>query len=251
MIETATIVAYTLFDQLSLSFAWRSHGEAPMSSEAALRSPHSLATVEALPNDSPQISRPIIADAHDSKLGTLSDEELLSHVVMGSKESVGVLFRRHGRAVLQVAWRILRDESEAADVRQDVFLYIFEKARLFDPSKGSGSSWIMQVAYHRAIDRRRYLANRQHYDAPVFDEQRSSIGAAPPSTDVIDGKAILDRMRETLSGEQRETLELHLFEGYSLREIAERSGQSLGNVRHHYYRALDRLRTHIFPRKCE
>jgi len=222
-----------------------------MRSEVALPSPHSLVTVEEVPTDSPQISRPVIGDAHVSKLGILSDEELLRLVVKGSAESVGALFRRHGRAVLQVVWRVLRDESEAADVRQDVFLYIFEKARLFDPSKGSGSSWIMQVAYHRAIDRRRYLTSRQHYVAPLFDEQQSSIGAAPPSTDVIDGKAILDHLRATLSAEQRETLELHLFEGYSLREIAERSGQSLGNVRHHYYRALDRLRKHFFPRKCE
>lgn len=220
-----------------------------MSSEVALRSPRGLATAETVPDDSPQISRPFIADTPGSELPTLSDEELLGHVARGSTDSVGVLFRRHGRAVLQIAWRILHDESEAADLRQDVFLYIFERAKLFDPSKGTGSSWIMQVTYHRAIDRRRYLANRQHYDAPVFDEQQSPIGAEPPSTDVIDGKAILSRLRETLSTEQRETLELHLFEGYTLREIAERRGQSIGNVRHHYYRALDRLRNQIFARE--
>jgi RNA polymerase sigma-70 factor (ECF subfamily) len=56
-------------------------------------------------------------------------------------------------------------------------------------------------------------------------------------------------LRHTLTPDQRETLELHLFEGYSLREIAERNDQTLGNVRNHYYRALDRLRAHIFPRK--
>lgn len=106
----------------------------------------------------------------------------------------------------------------------------------------------MQIAYHRAIDRRRYLASRQHYDAPVFDEQQWTGGSAP-CADVIDGQAILRRLRETLSVDQREILELHLFEGYSLREIAEKSGQSIGNVRHHYYRAIDRLRTHIFARK--
>jgi RNA polymerase sigma-70 factor (ECF subfamily) len=178
----------------------------------------------------------------------MSDEALLIAVGDGSKEALGGLFLRHGRAVLHVAHRILRDEAEAADLRQDVFVYIFEKARLFDPTKGTAASWIMQVTYHRAIDRRRYLASRQHYDAPVFDEQVSGSGTAPPSTDVIDGKAILDSLRKTLSTDQRETLELHLFEGYSLREIAEKSGRSVGNVRHHYYRALDRLRTHIFSR---
>ena len=216
-----------------------------------------LPLIQSLPESATQIEtsfnegQPLANEASSRGASRLSDEELLRLVVKGSAESVGVLFRRHGRAVLQIVWRILRDESEAADVRQDVFLYIFERAKLFDPSKGSGSSWIMQIAYHRAIDRKRYLMNRHHYDAPVFDEQQSSIGTAPPSTDVIDGKAILDHLRTTLSAEQRETLELHLFEGYSLREIAERSGQSLGNVRHHYYRALERLRTHFFPRKCK
>jgi RNA polymerase sigma-70 factor (ECF subfamily) len=49
--------------------------------------------------------------------------------------------------------------------------------------------------------------------------------------------------------DQQQTLELHFFEGYSLREIAEKSGQSIGNVRHHYYRALERLRSNLFSKK--
>jgi RNA polymerase sigma-70 factor (ECF subfamily) len=44
-------------------------------------------------------------------------------------------------------------------------------------------------------------------------------------------------------------LELHLFEGYTFREIAERTGQTFGNVRHHYYRSLERLRSYIFEGK--
>lgn len=178
-----------------------------------------------------------------------SDEELIASVRQGDTQALGLLFQRHATAVLHVVWRILHNEAEADDVRQDVFLYVYERAHLFDSRKGSASSWIMQVAYHRAIDRRRYLASRQHYDSPVFDEQQSTIGTAPPSSDRIDGRAILDRLRDALTREQREALELHLFEGYSLREIAERNDQTLGNVRNHYYRALDRLREHIFPRK--
>jgi len=184
-----------------------------------------------------------------TELCVRSDEGLLKGIANGSKEELGKLFLRHGRAVLHVAWRILRDEAEAADVRQDVFLYIFEKAKLFDPRKGTAASWIMQIAYHRAIDRRRYLSGRQYYAAPVFDEQQSHVASESVSTDAIDGRAILSRLRETLSADQQETLELHLFEGYTLREIAEKNGQSVGNVRNHYYRALERLRSHIFPAK--
>jgi DNA-directed RNA polymerase specialized sigma24 family protein len=30
-----------------------------------------------------------------------------------------------------------------------------------------------------------------------------------------------------------------------MKEIAEETGESLGNVRHHYYRGLDKLRDHL------
>lgn len=178
-----------------------------------------------------------------------SDEQLLSQVGLGSRDALGLLFRRHARAVFHVAWRILRDESEADDLRQEVFLYLSERSQYFDAQKGSGSSWIMQVTYHRAIDRRRYLDFRQHYSAEEFDGQRMPTTAAQPSPETLDGKAIRDRLKEQLTAVQQQTLELHFFEGYSLREIAERNGQTVGNVRHHYYRALDRLRPHVFPQK--
>jgi RNA polymerase sigma-70 factor (ECF subfamily) len=222
-----------------------------MSTEATLQLPPNLADATSMIAEGDSAVCPVPLRVDQDNVSLSSDENLLEDVTNSSKDALGTLFQRHGRAVFHVAWRILRDDAEAADVRQEVFLYIFQKAKLFDRTKGSASSWIMQIAYRRAIDRRRYLANRQHYTAPVFDEHRSEVGAAPPSTDTIDGRAILGRLRETLSEEQRQTVELHLFEGYSLREIAEKNGQSIGNVRHHYYRALDRLRAQLFARKCE
>lgn len=220
-----------------------------MSSDAALQLMRAL--VEPLAVQETECVAPDLpgVEAVCKDFSALSDEQLLQAVAKGSKEALGLLFRLHGRAVFNVAWRVLRDSSEADDLRQDVFLYIFERAKLFDAGKGSASSWIMQVTYHRAIDRRRYLVSRQHYDAHQFDEQQTQSGTAPSLSDAIDGKAILSRLRGELSAEQRETLELHFFEGYSLREIAEKSGQSVGNVRHHYYRALERLRSHLFSQK--
>jgi RNA polymerase sigma-70 factor (ECF subfamily) len=107
----------------------------------------------------------------------------------------------------------------------------------------------MQITYHRAIDRRRYLSSRQHYNVEQLEEERFDPSIAQPSTDGLDGKVILDRLRGQLTLDQQQTLELHFFEGYSLREIAEKSGQSIGNVRHHYYRALERLRSNLFSKK--
>lgn len=177
-----------------------------------------------------------------------ADEALFAEVSDGSKDALALLFRRYRRVVLNIARRILRDESEAEDLCQEVFLLLFQKAKLFDPNKGTASSWIIQIAYHRAMNRRQYLAHRQHYDAQELDEQQ--IGGRPQLLiDEIAARNLLDRLRGQLSDEQREILELHFFEGYSLREIAEKTNQKLGNVRHHFYRGLERLRSNVFPKK--
>ena len=115
-------------------------------------------------------------------------------------------------------------------------------------AKGSAASWIMQVTYHRAIDRHRYLDCRHHYKAQELDEQQLGFTTGQ-STDEIDGRTILNDLSEHLTADQRQTLELHFCEGYSFREIAEKLGQTVGNVRHHYYRAMERLRSHLFAPK--
>jgi RNA polymerase sigma-70 factor (ECF subfamily) len=176
-----------------------------------------------------------------------ADKQLMEQVREGSRDALALLFRKHMRAVRNVAFRILHDEGEADDLVQEVFLFLFQKAALFDASKGSASSWIIQIAYHRAINRRQYLVVRQHYDAHELEEQCLVTGQRRLFVDAVVAKTFLHRLREQVSTEQRETLESHFFDGYTFREIAEKTGQTLGNVRNHYYRGLERLRASVFP----
>ena len=65
------------------------------------------------------------------------------------------------------------------------------------------------------------------------------------------GNGGLERVFEALSENQRQTLVLHFFEGRTFDEIATKLGQPKGNVRHHYFRGLEKLRKHIFDRKLQ
>src|SRR5580700_10210867 len=104
------------------------------------------------------------------QISEISDELLMGQVRDGDKEALGVLFRRHARSVRNVAYRILRNEAEADDLVQEVFLFIFRKAALFDAAGGAARSWIFQVAYHRAFDRRRHLTFRNFYSIKELDD---------------------------------------------------------------------------------
>ena len=69
------------------------------------------------------------------------------------------------------------------------------------------------------------------------------------STDQILAELDLQKMFGTLSEDQHRTLRLHFIEGYTLDEIAKMLGQSKGNIRHHSFRGLERLRKQIFGSK--
>ncbi len=199
--------------------------------------------------------RTAVAEAVDS-VASPSDELLLEQVRCGEKEALGILFRRYARLVRAVAYRILRDASEADDLLQEVFLFIFRRSALFDATRGHARSWIVQVTYARAIDRRRYLVSRHFYTN--LELKDPAICRAEPSAEIafyeqtmegILGKEMLKKIDNSLSEDQRRTIQLYFFEGYTLEEIAGRIGQSLGNVRNHHYRGLERMRQIIFAAK--
>jgi RNA polymerase sigma-70 factor, ECF subfamily len=180
------------------------------------------------------------------RMQSLSDEDVMERLRQGHPDALPILFDRFYRLVLKVALRILRDPGEAEDVMQDVFFEIFNKAAQFDPAKGSTKTWILQYAYHRSLNRRQYLALRKFYDRHQIVETHVS---GSDSQDISwrgltmqEWRRVILQGLATLNEKQRKTLELACFHGLLLSEIAERTKESLPNVRHHYYRGLQELR---------
>jgi len=75
----------------------------------------------------------------------LDDEALLNRIQAGEQEALGYLFERHALLIRGIATRILRDTAEAEDLVQDVFLFIQRRCGIFDSSKSSARSWIIQI----------------------------------------------------------------------------------------------------------
>src|SRR5215831_1598253 len=95
--------------------------------------------------------------------GQDTDENLVTATQGGDREALALLFRRHAQRVRHIGQRILRANSEADDLVQEVFLYLHRKSALFDATKGSARSWIIQVAYTQALLRRRELKSHGFY----------------------------------------------------------------------------------------
>lgn len=187
---------------------------------------------------------------------TRSDDNLLVSICKGDSDALACLFSRYAHAVRGIAYRVLRDASEADDLLQDIFILIQSKCSLFDPTRGPARFWIFQVAYHCALGRRRYLNSRHFYtrvDLADIENELSGhgngIGGQRHGDDALSGDSGLRVIFDGLSDDQQETLRLFFVEGYTLPEIAAKLNQSHGNVKHHYFRGLERLRKHVFNGK--
>lgn len=174
-----------------------------------------------------------------------SDEILMASLRERDQDALAELFRRYSRLVFSMGFRILRDLGEAEEIVQDVFLYLYQRANLFDQSKGTAKAWIVQVTHSRSLDRRNFLHRRHFYigtDAIDFADMLA--GPNDVERHVISNwnRAQLELALRDLPQKQRRTVEMFFFEGTELKEIARQLGETPENVRHYYYRGLQKLR---------
>jgi RNA polymerase sigma-70 factor (ECF subfamily) len=187
--------------------------------------------------------------AEPSSVECPNDEDVMFRLRAGDADALNYLLDRYARLVLHIAHRVVQDLGEAEEIVQDVFLQIYQKADLFDASRGTTKAWILQIAFHRSLDRKSYLGRRGFYTGTNVEGLSDSLSGKTDLDRELGAKinrAKLEKAFEDLPELQRRTLEMFFFEGLELREITDRLQESFGNVRHHFYRGLERLRESRF-----
>jgi RNA polymerase sigma-70 factor, ECF subfamily len=184
-----------------------------------------------------------------NELQELSDTELFRELISGRDDAFAVIVDRYQRLVFSVALRIVKDEGEAEDLVQTVFADVFKKMEQFDPARGTLKVWVLQYAYSRSINRRHYLEQRQFYSRAEVDEVIAlgySMGATRSAgLSTAEVSRLVAQALSSLSPKKQRAITLVYFQGLTLDEAAERTGETLPAIRHHYYRGLMQLRDFI------
>ena len=181
-----------------------------------------------------------------AELLAFNDEQLIEEMRAGNTDAFAVVFKRYHRLVHLVALQVLRDAGEAEDLTQTVFLQIYRSLGQFDLAKGSLKGWLLLHAQRRSLNRRNYLLVRQfHNQAEITAVDEENGLWSPRLSPVQEATQVTNEVLSALPEAQRVTIEMYFFEGLSLKEIAERRKETFSNVRHHYYRGLERLRFYL------
>jgi len=189
-------------------------------------------------------------DTHDrvpyAELQKLGDEHLVREIRAGNADAFAVVFKRYHRLVHITALNILRDAGEAEDLTQTVFLEIYRRLGQFDPARGTLKVWLLQFAYSRSMHRRNYLFVRQyHNQTELTDVVERESHWSPDRLEPPERRRLTDELLAVLPEPQRQTIEMYFFEGLTFKEIADRRNENFANVRHHFYRGLERVRHNL------
>lgn len=174
---------------------------------------------------------PTIAEARRS-IERVTDEELVLLARQGDPDAFDQLVARHQSAVYRAALAALRVREDAEEVAQDAFIRAW---RALDQFRGESSfrTWILRIAWNRAISRRRSLAGWLRRATPIADVVEPAAAGDGQHTMVQNAElqAQIVNAIQALSPKLRDALLLAQSEEYQYDEIARMLGVPLGTVK--------------------
>jgi RNA polymerase sigma-70 factor (ECF subfamily) len=172
--------------------------------------------------------------------------DLLARVAKRERAAFEQLYSRYANILYATAMKFLKEDADAQDVVQDVFIQIWDKAKLYDPAKGKPLTWALTMTRNRSIDRIRAIQRRTRlrddFEKETVVDESASLREALSGVDASEKSQILRDAVGRLSPEQKKVIELAFFGGLTQSEVAERLGEPLGTVKARARRGLMKLK---------
>ncbi|ELS01349.1 RNA polymerase sigma factor, sigma-70 family [Xenococcus sp. PCC 7305] len=177
-----------------------------------------------------------------------TDEAIFADFIRGDSAALGILYDRYGLLVYRLIYRMLKNNSEAEDLTQEIFLTLQEKPN-YNPQRGSFYTYLMMLTRSRTIDKirsKKSQGNLLHNLGKIKDLIGKENKANPIDIASTEEREIqVKNALQYLSDNQRKILELSYYEGLSQSEISEILEIPLGTVKTHSRRGLIILRKNL------
>lgn len=165
---------------------------------------------------------------------------LLSEISRKNEDALIRLYDKYRRSVYSMLLKIVKIESEAEELLQDVFMQVWEKAELFDAERGYFDTWLFTLTHNKAINTLRSRLYKKNAQEDRKDFQDLAALVSPQTTEAAtplseqeaadDRTAVLNALN-SIPADQREALVLAYYEGLSQSEIADQLGIPLGTIK--------------------
>lgn len=174
--------------------------------------------------------------------GAAGDRVLLERAARGDRVAFGLLYDRHVRPVYWQAYSVLRDDREAEDATQDVFVTTWNKIRTITLVDDSVLPWLLVTARYTALNARR---GRQRRRSDELDDRLADDHAVEDEVEAGLVRAEIDKAVTTLSPVDRRLYDLCVAGDHTYEMAARELGVSHAVVRNRLSRLRARLRADL------
>jgi len=167
-------------------------------------------------------------------------DDLSTRFASGDDAVFDEVVTRYSRRVYELCYRILRNEEEARDMAQEVFVRVFEKRGKFG-GRSALYTWIYRIATNMCLTE---IKKNKIQTVPM--EAVEATLEAKPDSDGPDYSGLEAAVSNAMAGlppRQRAVFAMRFFDKMSLKEVAEASGTSVGAVKANYHHAVRHLRS--------
>ena len=168
--------------------------------------------------------------------------QLLSRIAQRDAAAFSALYKQTSAKLYGVVARILTRGDVAADVLQEVYVRIWEKAGEFDPVRGSPLAWMATIARNRALDEVRRVRPVSLEDQPEGFEPAAEDIDPLATRERSEGLAALVDCLKALDEEKRAVVLLAYYRGSSREALAKRFGRPVPTIKTWLHRSLAQLR---------
>ena len=171
------------------------------------------------------------------------DAELVAAAQAGDTQAFDRLVAAHQERVFALAFRMLGDRDEAADVQQETFVRAWRSLRKFRRDS-SFATWLHRICVNQWLSRKR--KNDRKATEPL-DETRLNVTDASAAAEVekAETAALVRKVLAGMPGHYRAVLVLREMEERSFGEIAEILGCSVASARTRACKARKMLRERL------
>ena len=177
----------------------------------------------------------------------IPETETIRLAQQGNSAAFEQLYHRYSGRVFCICLRIVKNDSEAEDLTQEVFLLLFRKIHTFR-GESKFSTWLHRLTVNLVLmgfRKKRYPVVSLDETVELDEEDAKplvELGEPDLRLTGIADQMNLSRAIEQLPAGYREMFILHDVEGYEHHEIARILGCSTGNSKSQLYKARLRLR---------
>ncbi len=192
-----------------------------------------------------------IMDTSSRHAASTIDPKLLARVAKGDHQAFSQLYDQSSTLLYTLAFRILGDREEAAELIQEVYLEVWRKIARYDVGRGTPIAWLVTLTRSRAIDRLRSRSSRgQHLVADSLEHplvsQTPDVGPNPEEAqEDVQLRQVMAKAIMELPTAQQQAIEMAFYQGLTHTEIAAKLNQPLGTVKTRIKLAMTKLRASL------